>query len=96
MIEYLLKDENTKAEGRLVYNNDPDSIPVEYTILSADEELIKKVNSYLNKKRKFWIPESNKIDDYRRDEAKPVSHLMYFEIALTELSSEVEVDYFEG
>lgn len=94
MIEYLLKDENTKAEGRLVYNDDPNVIPVEYTIL-ADDELTKKVNAYLNKKRKFWIPESNKIDDYRRDEAKPVSHLMYFEIALTELSSVIEVDYFE-
>ena len=41
MIEYLLKDENTKAEVRLVYNNDPETIPVEYTLLSDDDELLK-------------------------------------------------------
>lgn len=85
MIRHTVRDELTKAEGEIVYNEDPKVAPVQYTLLVADRALTSKLNKYFNTKREFWVPESQQIDDYRRDVVKPIYHVMYFEMALTEL-----------
>jgi len=87
MIRHTVKDESTKVEGEIVYNEDPKVAPVQYTLLVPNRALASKLNKYFNKERVFWVPESQKIDDYRRDVEKPIKHVMYFEMALTELGS---------
>jgi hypothetical protein len=68
---------------------------VQYTLLVADTALTAKLNKYFNSKREFWVPESQQIDDYRQDVVKPIYHVMYFEMALTELSSRIGVDVID-
>ena len=94
-IEYKLVDENTQDRGKLIYEQDPDMKPVTFILLTDSKDLRKKVTDYFKRKRKFYIPESQVIDDYRQDIARPIDELTYFEISITELSSRIEVDFFE-
>lgn len=55
--------------------------------IKKEEEII----DYLMTKRKFIIPESNKIDDFRVDDAFPTDSDMYFRLALNELWAYTDV-----
>jgi len=94
-IEYKLEDEETGAKGSLIYDDNPDAKPVSFAVLSDDMKLVNKLEKYFNRKREFYIPESQLIDDYRKDYARPVDELTYFEISITELSSRIGVDFNE-
>ena len=55
---------------------------------SADK---RNIIRHLTKKKKFKIPECQRIDDYRIDYVQPTENLMYMELALCELYNETEV-----
>lgn len=44
-----------------------------------------QIERYLVRPRKFRIPESQEIDDFRIDEVKPTESPMYFDLALCTL-----------
>lgn len=53
------------------------------------EAVEKQITAFLKRKRKFKIPESNKLDDYRVDNALPMDHETYFELAVNDMSVEL-------
>lgn len=56
-----------------------------------DDDVKRKVTRYLRKERDFWIPESNRIDDYRVDKAKPIDGQTYMDLGLSSMWSETGV-----
>ncbi len=52
-----------------------------------DPEIEKRIKEYLTTKRKDWIPESDRIEDYR----SPNGRRMQFELAMCELWSNTGV-----
>ncbi|MBW8001748.1 MAG: hypothetical protein FVQ80_06960 [Planctomycetes bacterium] len=55
-------------------------------IVSIDDSVISEaIQRYLTTEREFKIPESQKIDDYRIDSAKPAENRTYFELSLNTL-----------
>lgn len=64
-------------------------------IFFPDKIFAKLVKRHLTIKRKFCIPESDKIDDFREDFAAPTDERTYMELALNTLfaNTDVEVDW---
>jgi hypothetical protein len=56
-----------------------------------DETKRQEIETYLKTEREFWIPESNEIDDYRIDRARPIDSVIYFELALSSLYGALDV-----
>lgn len=71
-------------EGTIEYS-EKDMIP---KILFPDAESVSIIESYLTTKRRFQIPESDEMDDYRIDEEVPTLNEMYFALALCTLHTE--------
>ena len=67
--------------GMVSYDEDTKKIQVHF----PDENIRKKIIDYLNTKRVFKIPESNRIDDYREDFVYPNENSMYFDLAMNTL-----------
>jgi len=78
------------GDGQITYNDAVYS-PVDFEV-KGSEKLITAVTAYLNKEREFWIPESQDIDDYRVDLKKPIDGLDYFEMALSEMFAEIDIE----
>jgi hypothetical protein len=53
--------------------------------LELGSKQAKQVKDYFNTEREFWIPESQEIDDYRIERAKPVENSEYFRQAMSML-----------
>lgn len=77
-----IMDTKTGDEAILQYDDNPDQRAVLYGVIDGSEALQAKLKKYFNKKRKFNIPETDVIDDYRVDTAKPVENITYFELSL--------------
>ncbi len=61
-------------------------------IVSIDDSAISEaIQRYLTTEREFRIPESQKIDDYRVDTAKPAENRTYFELSLNTLYAKTGV-----
>jgi hypothetical protein len=67
--------------GFVNYTPETKELIVEFPVANDKRNIIK----YLTKKKKFKIPESQRIDDYRIDIMLPTENLMYMELALCEL-----------
>lgn len=81
------------ASATLNYEETESRGPVEFQLTTDSEELRNVVTRYFNKKREFWIPESQKIDDYRIDkDVVPTKEFVYFELALMELKGETDIN----
>ena len=76
-------------EGKVAYDTESNEITVDF----ADDDKREEIEEYLNKRRKFIIPESDKIDDYREEKAKPNESEMHFRLSMSELwvNTNVEV-----
>lgn len=85
------KLEHKGATGELQYAYKLDK-PITFKVITKDERLKQRVETYFTTKRKFYIPESDVIDDYRVDEGIPTDNGTYFELALNELTSKTGVD----
>lgn len=78
MIVGIHKD---NQDGQVSYNTRTKALDVNF----PDEDVAKEITSYLSRRRKYRIPESNVIDDYREEVANPKDSLMYMELALCTL-----------
>ena len=76
-----IRDDSGKMTGTVEYNESQHTIDVKF----LDVKHKKEIEKYLHTKRKFKIPESNKMDDFRVDSAYPYDNLTYFELAMCEL-----------
>lgn len=85
MIRVGIRKEGQK--GTIEYNSGTKEFAVDF----PDTRTVSQINKYLTTKREFRIPESGKIDDYRIDNALPVSNETYFRLALSTLFVNVEV-----
>ena len=85
-----------EGELKVTYDESSPDSPVTVEVVSDSDFLISRVMLYFEKKRKYLIPVSQRIDDYREDSAKPIDNIMYFELALSEMESRIGVSwYFE-
>jgi hypothetical protein len=75
-------------EGRIIY--DPENL-AGFKVEFSDEAKREEIETYLKSEREFWIPESNEIDDYRIDKARPIDDVVYFELALSSLYGQTRV-----
>jgi len=73
------------AAGTVRYFEDTKEVEVEHPTAKVSQD----VAGYLTKQREFRIPESDDIDDFRVDKAKPTDSLMYMELALCTLYAEI-------
>ena len=62
-----------------------------YVVDFPDKKTVKAINKYLHTEREYQIPESNEIDDYRIDKAKPIDGPTYFLLALNTLWANTDV-----
>lgn len=74
-------------EGAVNYNPKTKAVVVTF----PDAQVVRSVRSHLTRKRKFRIPESKRIDDYRVDNVKPTESTMYMNLALCTLWANTEV-----
>jgi len=76
-----------KYDGKIGKIDYEDTKPVKFTIdfPSLPLNIRRKIVEYFNTKRDFIIPESQKIDDYRTERAKPADDIGYFEQSLSNL-----------
>ena len=73
--------------GIITYDEEAKAAGVDF----PDENVIANVEEYLYTKKEFNIPESDRLDDYRVDKARPVDELTFFELALCTLYVETGV-----
>lgn len=79
---YTEKERNVEDKrGAVVYDVANQTVFVEF----PDEELQKKVDTYLHTQRTYQIPVSQEIDDVRIDVRYPYESKMYMELALNTL-----------
>ena len=74
-------------EGEVIYNKNTKEVSVDF----PDESLASDIEEYLQTKRVFRIPESDDIDDYREDFAFPFENIIYFELAMSNLYTNLDV-----
>lgn len=79
------------TRGTVKYDEKNKEIFVDF----PDEEKRKEILKYLITERTFRIPESQKIDDYREDKARPVENITYLELSLStlEVNTGIMVDW---
>jgi len=68
-------------EGYVEYN----AIKKEINVVFPDDKIEAEVDDYLRTKQVYWIPESQRIDDYREELAYPFDSLTHFELAMNTL-----------
>jgi len=82
-----IKISHGDSEGFVTYNEKEQEILVDFEDALVQEE----VDTYLHTQRSFTIPESNVVDDFRRDFVYPYENLTYFELAMSELHAHTDV-----
>lgn len=73
--------EKDGQEGRVKYDETAKQVRVDF----PDENDEKAALRHLTRKQEFRIPESQEIDDFRVDKAKPTDERTYMELALCTL-----------
>ncbi len=68
--------------GTVVYDVQKKEIIVNFL---EDEGIKKDIKAHLSKEHVFLIPESNVIDDFRKEKGFPKDNLTFFQLALCEL-----------
>ena len=77
--------------GKIVFEGDEDTDSVKDIQINFPDDKRKEIEKYLNTIREYRIPESNRIDDYRIDKAKPIDGLTYFQLAMSTLHFNTKV-----
>jgi hypothetical protein len=81
------------VKGSLEYD---DGSPVKFSVDHQDPKVIEAVQSFFTEPRRFRVPESQEIDDYRVDFVPPVTARPYFEQALCVLEANTDVEVLPG
>lgn len=69
--------------GKVTYEPQGKQVNVEF----PDENVAVEIIKFLSGKREFWIPESQRIDDFRIDLELPTENEQYFTMAMSSLLS---------
>jgi hypothetical protein len=83
----IVKISHGDNQGTIEYTG-PDKPP---RIMFPDPLIAKKIQKHLTTERRFKIPESGRIDDYRIDRVKPTDNETYFRLALGTLHTKTGV-----
>ena len=83
------------GNGFLEFPDEPSSYPMGFEVRFNKKVVREDIIKYLTSKRKFSIPESQRLDDYRVDNAKPVDDILYFWQSLMELQTHIDVEFSE-
>lgn len=83
------------GKGTLEFQDDPRSYPMGFSLKFNKRIVRKDIVDYLTTKRDFSIPESQRLDDYRVDNKRPIDHITYFWLALCELKARLDVEFKE-
>jgi len=78
--------EKDGVKGTITFDN-VENKKVNFSLDFGDDGVKSEVENYLTTEQEFWIPESDRIDDYRVDKEKPTKSPMYFSLALCTLHS---------
>ena len=62
-----------------------------YEVEFPDKPTVNAIKRYLGKEREYHIPESQDIDDFRLERAKPTKSPMHFDLALCTLKANTGV-----
>lgn len=71
--------ESGGKKGWIQYDAEKRKVTVEH----PDESVRKAVTRYLSSPREYWIPESDRIDDYRKETKRPTESTMHMDLALS-------------
>jgi hypothetical protein len=71
--------------GQINYDPKTKDLEVDFPVAAGQQRVI----NYLTTEKSFRIPESQKIDDYRIDKARPTESLMYMELALCTMLAKI-------
>jgi hypothetical protein len=80
-----IKFEHERQVGQINYDIKTKKLNVTFPDESKRLEVVK----FLTTEMSFRIPESQKIDDYRIDKARPTKSLMYMELALCTMLAKI-------
>ncbi|MCL5406870.1 MAG: hypothetical protein M1398_09205 [Deltaproteobacteria bacterium] len=78
---------NPNQFGKVVYDDSAKSV----SVIFPNADVKRRVESYLNTEREFWLPESDQIDDFRVEKAKPTDSRSHFELAMNTLLTNTDV-----
>jgi len=90
MPEREIKITGAGAVGLLTYDSEN---PRGFVVDHPDPDLSAEVRRFLTTRRRYMIPESNRIDDFRTDHVLPVSSEQYLLLALSEMAAEIGVEW---
>ncbi len=83
MTGFRVAIESERKKGWIQYDSEKKKVTVEH----PDAKIKGAVTRYLSSPREYWIPESDRIDDYRKETKLPSASTMYMELALNTLHS---------
>lgn len=89
-----LKLKGRGGTGFLEFPDKPKSYPMGFEVKFNRKVVREDIINYLTSKRKFSIPESQRLDDYRIDNVKPIDDILYFRQSLNELETHTDVKFF--
>ena len=77
--------------GSITYDEKSKELSIDF----PDSAVVNEIKDYLNTKRVYRIPESQRIDDYREELARPIDSEMHLDLALCTLDAQtgVSVDW---
>lgn len=73
------------AVGKVTYDEKKGLALVEMPDPAVDGNL----ESYLRTNKRFWIPESQRIDDYREEERLPTTDINFMKLAMNMVATQV-------
>lgn len=74
--------DGTGKSGTISYTQVTKKVEIDLDIPAARK---KKLMSFFTEPREYWIPESDKIDDYRVEPHPPIENTDCFRMAMSEL-----------
>ena len=82
VIQVQIQTKGNPAQfGKVVYDDAAKSVSVTF----PNTKIKQQVEGYLNTEREFRIPQSDMVDDFKVETAKPTENRTYFELAMCTL-----------
>lgn len=87
----IIQDNTTNEKGIIKYDENQKKFPVDWELTEGSGHMQKLLEKYFNTERFYRIPESDKIDDFRIDRARPIDSSTYFELSLCEMQRRIGI-----
>lgn len=95
IVRIRVLDMTNGNEGILQYDDDLNQRAVVWGLFEGDDQLKEKLKKYFLTERDYRIPESQDLDDYRIETAKPILKIDYFQLSLSTLYIETGIKLIE-